>query len=162
MASLIASRANSASHGSTCNDASMPDATAQTRREVAARCTFSWCWWRSAMYHVLAIRSERESTFAIGLFNNLPLTGAVALTVALQLALIYVPALNSIFNTDPLTWEELAVSTLVPALVFLGVEIEKWMVRMGWIYQATPASTNARSSLRISRSISARSRAGLQ
>ena len=31
------------------------------------------------MYHVLAIRSERESTLAIGLFGNLPLIGAVAL-----------------------------------------------------------------------------------
>ena len=88
------------------------------------------------MYHVLAIRSERESTLAIGLFGNLHLTGAVALTVTLQLALVYVPALNPIFNTHPLTWEELAVSTLLPALVFLGVEIEKWMVRMGLDLQA--------------------------
>ncbi len=91
------------------------------------------------MYHVLAIRSERESTLAIGLFSNWLLIGAVALTVALQLALVYVPALNPIFNTQPLAWEELAVSTLLPALVFLGVEIEKWMVRRGWIYKPRSA-----------------------
>jgi Ca2+-transporting ATPase len=90
------------------------------------------------MYHVLAIRSERESSIAIGLFGNLPLAGAVAMTVALQLALIYVPALNPIFNTGPLTWDELAVSTLLPALVFVGVEIEKWLVRRGWIFQPRP------------------------
>lgn len=88
------------------------------------------------MYHVLAIRSERESTLAIGVFANVPLTGAVALTVGLQLALVYVPALNPIFDTQPLSFTELAVSTLSPALVFLGVEMEKWMVRKGWIYQA--------------------------
>jgi Ca2+-transporting ATPase len=87
------------------------------------------------MYHVLAIRSERESTFAIGLFSNLPLLGAVALTVVLQLALIYVPALNPIFNTQPLAAVELAVSAFAPGLVFVGVEIEKWLVRKGWIYQ---------------------------
>ena len=87
------------------------------------------------MYHVLAIRSERESTLAIGPFSNMLLIGAVLLTVVLQLALVYVPALNPIFNTQPLTLEELAVSALAPALVFVGVETEKWLVRRGWIYQ---------------------------
>ena len=87
------------------------------------------------MYHVLAIRSERESTVAIGPFTNLPLLGAVALTVVLQLALVYIPALNPIFSTHPLTWDELAVSAAAPGLVFVGVEIEKWMVRKGWIYR---------------------------
>jgi Ca2+-transporting ATPase len=102
------------------------------------------------MYHVLAIRSERESTLAIGAFSNQFLVGAVLLTVLLQLALVYIPALNPIFNTQPLTWEELAVSTLAPALVFVGVEIEKWMVRKGWIYaerlpRPAPAREAARS-----------------
>jgi P-type Ca2+ transporter type 2C len=106
------------------------------------------------MYHVLAIRSERESTLAIGVFSNLPLTGAAALTVALQLALVYVPALNPIFNTHRLTWEELAVSTLLPGLVFVGVEIEKWMVRMGWIYQPRPSKLEP--SREVARSASAR------
>ena len=87
------------------------------------------------MYHVLAIRSERESAWVIGLSSNLPLLGAVLLTVVLQLALIYVPALNPIFNTGPLSAVELAVATLAPALVFVAVEIEKWMVRKGWIYR---------------------------
>jgi Ca2+-transporting ATPase len=87
------------------------------------------------MYHVLAIRSERESTLAIGAFGNLPLTGAVLLTVVLQLALVYVPALNPIFDTQPLSAAELAVSALAPALVFVAVEIEKWLVRRGWIYR---------------------------
>jgi Ca2+-transporting ATPase len=101
------------------------------------------------MYHVLAIRSESESTFTLGLFSNRPLVGAVALTVALQLALIYVPALNPIFNTHPLTWVELAVSTLAPALVFVAVEIEKGMVRRGWIYQERlPANAAAGEAVR--------------
>jgi Ca2+-transporting ATPase len=102
------------------------------------------------MYHVLAIRSERESTMAIGPLSNLALIGAVLLTVVLQLALVYVPALNPIFNTQPLSGEELAVSALAPALVFVGVEIEKWLVRRGWIYQTrqaprAPAGAVARS-----------------
>jgi Ca2+-transporting ATPase len=87
------------------------------------------------MYHVLAIRSERESLFVIGLFSNLPLLGAVALTFALQLAVIYVPAFNHIFKTVPLSAGELGLCVLLPGLVLVGVEIEKWLVRRGWIYR---------------------------
>jgi Ca2+-transporting ATPase len=87
------------------------------------------------MYHVMAIRSERESLFTIGLLSNLPLLGAVALTFVLQIAVIYVPAFNPVFKTVPLTAGELATCVLLPGLVFVGVEIEKWMVRRGWIYR---------------------------
>ena len=50
------------------------------------------------LVHVLVIRSERESLFTLGLRSNLPLLGAVVLTVALQLAVIYLPALQSLFR----------------------------------------------------------------
>jgi Ca2+-transporting ATPase len=42
----------------------------------------------SQMGHVLAIRSGRESLFSQGLFSNKPLTGAILLTFALQMATI--------------------------------------------------------------------------
>ncbi|MBI4291817.1 MAG: cation-translocating P-type ATPase [Betaproteobacteria bacterium] len=96
------------------------------------------------MYHVLAIRSERDSTFTIGFFSNLPLCGAVALTLLLQFAVIYIPALNPIFKTQPLTGVELAASTLLPALVFVGVEIEKWMIRRGLLYASNPVIAKQR------------------
>jgi P-type Ca2+ transporter type 2C len=87
------------------------------------------------LYHVMAIRSERESLFTIGLASNLPLLGAVLLTYLLQLAVIYIPSLNPIFHTEPLTFGELIACTLLPAVVLVGVEIEKWLVRKGWIYR---------------------------
>ena len=87
------------------------------------------------LYHVLAIRTERASVFTIGFASNAPLVGAVLATLLLQLAVIYVPALNPVFKTEPLTLAELAVCTTLPALVFVGVEIEKWLVRRGWIYR---------------------------
>jgi Ca2+-transporting ATPase len=83
---------------------------------------------------VLAIRSEKESLFTQGLLSNKLLLGAVALTVALQLAVIYLPFLNSIFRTAPLSPEELALCFALPMVVFIAVEIEKWLVRKGWIY----------------------------
>jgi P-type Ca2+ transporter type 2C len=83
----------------------------------------------SQLGHVLAIRSERQSLFSQGLWSNKPLLGAVALTFLLQMATIYVPALNSIFKTAPLTLSELAATLAISAVVFLVVEIEKWTKR---------------------------------
>jgi Ca2+-transporting ATPase len=79
--------------------------------------------------HVLAIRSERVSLFRQGLLSNRWLLGAVVLTGLLQLATIYVPALNAIFKTAPLRPGELALAVGVAAVVFLGVEGEKWLRR---------------------------------
>ncbi len=75
--------------------------------------------------HVLAIRSEKESLFKIGIFSNNYLLGAVVLTFAMQMATIYIPALNPIFKTEPLTMNELALTLLLSSAVFIAVEIEK-------------------------------------
>ncbi len=91
------------------------------------------------MYHVLAIRSDRDSLFTIGVFSNRFVTSAVLLTFVLQIAVIYTPVLNPILKTTPLTALELAISMLVPALVLVAVEIEKFAVRRGWLYQERPA-----------------------
>ncbi|MDP3842797.1 MAG: calcium-translocating P-type ATPase, PMCA-type [Oxalobacteraceae bacterium] len=93
----------------------------------------------SQMGHVLAIRSERESLFRQGLRSNLPLLGAVALTFLLQMATIYVPFLNPIFNTDPLSGSELAFCLLLSTTVFFIVEVEKLLVRKGRLYAQTSA-----------------------
>jgi Ca2+-transporting ATPase len=87
------------------------------------------------MAHVLAIRSERDSLFSQGLFSNLPLLGAVLLTFALQLATIYVPWLNPIFKTEPLTATELGFCLAMSSLVFVAVEIEKLLIRGGLLYR---------------------------
>jgi Ca2+-transporting ATPase len=83
----------------------------------------------SQMGHVLAIRSERESLFRQGLFSNRPLAGAFLLTFALQMATIYVPALNPIFKTQPLTLGELGLTLALSSVVFVAVEIEKFVRR---------------------------------
>lgn len=83
----------------------------------------------SQMGHVLAIRSERESLFRLGLFSNKPLLGAVLLTFVLQMATIYIPVLNPIFRTAPLTAGELCITLLLSSVVFCAVEIEKFWFR---------------------------------
>jgi Ca2+-transporting ATPase len=79
--------------------------------------------------HVLAVRSERESLFTQGLLTNRPLLGAVLLAIGLQLVIIYAPALNRLFRTEPLTAPELALTFGGAGLVFAVVEIEKWLRR---------------------------------
>jgi Ca2+-transporting ATPase len=87
----------------------------------------------SQMGNVLALRSERESFFTLGPLTNLPLLGAVLLTFALQMATIYIPALNPIFKTEPLDLDELLLCLALSSIVFIAVEIEKWFIRQGWL-----------------------------
>jgi len=77
------------------------------------------------MAHLLAIRSERESLFTQGLRSNGPLLGAVALTLVLQLATVYVPWLQPIFHTQALSASELGLCVALAAVVFAVVEFEK-------------------------------------
>jgi len=45
------------------------------------------------------------------------------------MATIYVPALNPIFKTQPLTIGELGLTLAMSAVVFVAVEIEKFFKR---------------------------------
>jgi P-type Ca2+ transporter type 2C len=83
----------------------------------------------SQLGHALAIRSEKKSLFRQGVLSNKPLLGAVLLTVMLQLAVIYMPFLNSTFKTAPLTAEELILAMLISTLIFWAVEGEKALKR---------------------------------
>ncbi|HAK88332.1 MAG TPA: calcium-translocating P-type ATPase, PMCA-type [Nitrospiraceae bacterium] len=86
----------------------------------------------SQMGHVLAIRSDSESLFSQGLFSNKPLLGAFLLTFALQMATIYVPFMNPIFKTEPLSFNELMFTLALSSVVFFAVEIEKFFRRKKW------------------------------
>ena len=79
--------------------------------------------------HVMAVRSEQTSLFAMSLASNRPLLGAVALTVILQLSVVYVPALNTLFQTVPLRPGELALCSASALAILAVVELEKWVRR---------------------------------
>ncbi len=88
----------------------------------------------SQLMHALVIRSTEESLFTQGLFSNRALIGTIVLTVCLQLTVIYLPALNLIFHTTPLTGSELAICFALPIVVLIAVETEKWLQRHGLLY----------------------------
>lgn len=83
----------------------------------------------SQMGHVLAVRSENQSFFQLGVLSNKPMLYAVLVTFALQLLVIYVPWCNKIFHTAPLSAGELGITLLLSLVLFIAVEIEKLIRR---------------------------------
>ena len=79
--------------------------------------------------HVLAIRSFRHSLFSMGLLSNRALLGAVSATIGLQLALIYAPFLQKIFQTVSLSALDLAICFVLSSTLFWAVELEKLLIR---------------------------------
>ncbi|MBD2681764.1 MULTISPECIES: cation-translocating P-type ATPase [Nostoc] len=104
-----------------------------------------YCYWRihhpgwqtmvftvltlSQMGNALAIRSERDSLFRIGLLSNKPLLAAVTLTLGLQLLVIYVPWLQRLFTTVTLSTRDLVLSLALSSVVFWAIELEKRLNR---------------------------------
>jgi len=83
----------------------------------------------SQLANVLAIRSNRTSLFTMGLMSNKYLVGAIGLTVVLQLALLYVPWLNDVFGTMPLSALDLTICLALSTAIFWVVELEKLIRR---------------------------------
>nr|WP_262906206.1 cation-translocating P-type ATPase C-terminal domain-containing protein [Hymenobacter terricola] len=89
----------------------------------------------------LAIRSRCVTVFTIGLLSNKPLLGAVVLTVALHLLIIYVPFCNALFTTQPLAAAELGIA--VASVVFRVVEAQNLIGRRRAVPALSSASVSA-------------------
>jgi Ca2+-transporting ATPase len=83
----------------------------------------------SQLGNAMALRSERDSLFTIGLFSNPAMLGTVLLTFALQLAVVYVPLFQGIFNVQALSLGELVICLVLSTVVFWGLEFEKLVLR---------------------------------
>ena len=80
------------------------------------------------MGNALATRSESQTLMEAGILTNKSLLGAVFLTLLLQLAVIYVPFLQKIFETQSLTLLEIGISLGASLLVLIlidGVKVIK-------------------------------------
>jgi Ca2+-transporting ATPase len=81
------------------------------------------------MGNAMAIRSNVDSIFKIGFFSNWLMVLAVSITFLLQLALIYVPFLQDIFNTEALPLSDLLIALATSLIVFVSVEVSKMVKR---------------------------------
>jgi P-type Ca2+ transporter type 2C len=75
------------------------------------------------------MRSERDSLFRIGLFSNKPLLAAAIVTFGLQMAVIYVPILQTVFQTTSLSAINLTLCLVLSSIASWAIELEKWFIR---------------------------------
>jgi Ca2+-transporting ATPase len=92
----------------------------------------------SQLAHVMAIRSETDSLWRIGLGSNRFMLATIVASVALHFAVVYVPLLQPVFGTAALSAQAMLVATALSLVVLLGVELEKWAARHGWLYDLHP------------------------
>ena len=77
------------------------------------------------LFRAYGARSERISVFKLGLFSNRFMNVSVAGSVALLLAVIYIPGVNAIFDNvalAPILWLPIVGLALIP---FVASEIHK-------------------------------------
>jgi Ca2+-transporting ATPase len=82
------------------------------------------------LYNVFNCRSARRSAFT-GFFVNRWLVAAVALSLAAQVLVIHVPALQAAFHTVPLTAGDWLIAAAVGATLLVPVEVAKLAFRAG-------------------------------
>ena len=80
------------------------------------------------LFNAIASRSHLQSAFK-GLFSNKWLWGAIALSIVLQLLVIYVPWLNTAFGTTPLPPMAWLECIGLAAIVLVASEIRKIFLR---------------------------------
>lgn len=77
----------------------------------------------------LAVRTDRQSVFSVGLGTNRLLLGGIGGAVLIFLAISYLPFLQNIFGTAPLTGRDLLFLTLFPPFFLLSEELRKALHR---------------------------------
>jgi Ca2+-transporting ATPase len=94
----------------------------------------------SQMGNALALRSERESLFKIGILSNIPMLGAVLFTLVLQFVITYWGPAQGLFGIQALPLPELLISLGASTLVFWAVELEKWIFRRRQVFDSEKSS----------------------
>jgi Ca2+-transporting ATPase len=79
--------------------------------------------------HAIAVRSESQSVFRLGHRTNPWMTWAVLVGITAQLAIVYVPPLQRVFETEALGAAQCAVVLVASSAAFVAVEIEKLIRR---------------------------------
>jgi Ca2+-transporting ATPase len=77
------------------------------------------------LFHVFDCRSEMSSIMEIGFFTNIYLIGAVSCSVIMQLSVLYIPVLRTVFATVPLLPADWSIVLIVSGWTFLLTIIKK-------------------------------------
>ncbi|CAF5060038.1 unnamed protein product [Rotaria magnacalcarata] len=82
------------------------------------------------MFNALSCRSQTKFIFEIGLFSNRYFVVAVFLSIVGQLAVIYLPPLQFVFQTEALSAADLFYLTCLTSSVFFVNEFRKLISRI--------------------------------
>lgn len=74
---------------------------------------------------VLNCRTEKQSIFKVGLFSNKRVVQGIIFEILLICAIIYIPFLQSIFQTAPIGIKEWAFLIVLPLFILLVEEVRK-------------------------------------
>ncbi|ARF53390.1 cation-translocating P-type ATPase [Streptomyces gilvosporeus] len=83
----------------------------------------------SQFFNALAVRTDRQSVFRIGLLSNPWLLAAGCFGIGLMAAISYLPVLQTVFHTAPLAAADWAVLTAFGVLLLAAEETRKWWLR---------------------------------
>jgi len=92
----------------------------QEARTIAFCTMVSFEWFKA-----FNARSDEHTVFRLGVFSNRWLVIAIAISVVLQLAVIYVPFLQTAFSTVALNWSHWGIAILAGGSLFLIEEVRK-------------------------------------
>jgi Ca2+-transporting ATPase len=80
-------------------------------------------------FHVFNSRSETTSVFRQNPLSNRFLFLSIAAAIIAQLGLVYLPFMQRIFQSAPLTTREFLLAIGSASLVLIGSEFDKWRAR---------------------------------
>ena len=80
------------------------------------------------IFYMLNCRSLQQSIFTIGLFSNRAVIYGISILLTLQIGYVYIPFMNNLFGSSPISLAAWAESALFGAVVLPIISIEK-MVR---------------------------------
>jgi len=78
------------------------------------------------IFYMINCRSLRDSVLRIGLFSNPTIFVGIVALLILQLAFIYLPVMQTIFNTAPLSGSDLLLSIVAGMIILPVISFEKW------------------------------------
>lgn len=77
------------------------------------------------MFNALSFRSQRKSIFSLGFTTNRMFLAAVTLSLLGQLLVVYFPPLQRVFQTEPLSLNDLLLLVMLSSSVFVISELRK-------------------------------------
>ncbi len=83
----------------------------------------------SQLFHSFNCRSNYESIFKLGFLSNAKLVYATLFSFALQMAVVYIPFLQTIFKTQALGWFDWIMVVIISSFPLLAMELVKIYMR---------------------------------